>query len=105
MIKVNYQKKWDNYGTCYSQTITATRKDFCKIVSYLHQKYNEVQEDNNKYNFYTKYYMKNLANTDKKQTSKYTDYYLNLTQLSFIKELLNNKRILQKNTILRFLYI
>ena len=111
MIKINYQKKWnDNTGTCYTQTITATRQDFLKISKYLNQKFEAVCEDiktnKHNYDFYTKCYMKHLSNTDKKQTTKFTDYYLNLTQLSFLKEIIKDKRLkIYKNTVLRFLYI
>lgn len=111
MIKINYQKKWNNKtGTCYSQTITATRTDFIRINEYLNSKCQEVEEDknSNKYNydFYTKCYMKNLAITEKISTMKYTDYYLNLTQLRFLKEIIKDKRLkTYKNTVLRFLYV
>lgn len=110
MIKINYQKKWnDNTGTCYSQTITATRKDYLYICNYLEKKYNDIQNDiktqGNKYDLYTKCYMRHLANTDKNQTLKYTDYFLNLTQLGFIAEIIKDKRLLIRNTVLRFLYV
>ena len=109
MLKISYGKNWDADGTCYSQTITASRNDFIKICKYLNEKYEDVQQDKarkkHKYDFYTFCYMKNLADTNKKQTKKYTDYFINLTQLSFIMEIIKDKRLLFRNTILRFLYI
>lgn len=45
-----------------------------------------------------------MENIQKQYNKTNTKYFLNLTQLKYIQELLNNKRILNRNTILKFSY-
>lgn len=99
MIKISYKKEWDENGTTYTQTINATEKDFLKIANYLHKIYEKTIKNNN-----DNLYFRHLAETPKQYNKTNTKYFLNLTQLKHIQELLNNKRILNRNTILKFSY-
>jgi hypothetical protein len=99
MIKISYQKEWDENGTVYTQTINTTGKDSLKIASYLNEIYEKTLKNNN-----NNLYFRHLAETPKQYNKTSTKYFLNLTQLKHIQELLNNKRILIRNTILKFTY-
>lgn len=100
MIKVSYQKEWDENGTAYTQTINTTGKDFLQISHYLNDIYKHNIKGNNE-----NLYFRHLAETPKQHNKNNTKYFLNLTQLQHIQKLLNNKRILTRNTILKFSYL
>lgn len=99
MIKISYQKEWDKNGTTYTQTINASGKDFLKIANYLNELYKKTIKNNN-----GNLCFRHLAETPKQYNKNNTKYFLNLTQLQHIQKLLNNKRILNRNTILKFSY-
>ena len=101
MIKISYQKEWGEHnGTVYSQTINASGQDFNKIVEYMASIKKEELKD-----IYDRIYFKQLAETPKKHNKNNTKYFLNLTQLKFIARFLNYpKRLLDRNTILKFSY-
>lgn len=95
-MKISYQTERSNSGTVYSQTISTTPAEFNKIDKYL-QSIDENQIQDNERRFY----FRQLDTTPSADEWTNTKYFLNLTQLYFIKQFLNNKRILQRNTILK----
>ena len=98
-MKVSYNKKWDDYGTCYTQTINVNKKEFHKINKY----FNKIKVDD--LGSYEKIYFKTLESTKTEKTKTSKLYFLNLTQLKFINIIFkDNKRILIRNTILKLNY-
>ena len=100
MVKISYKKEWGEHdGTVYNQTINTDTKQFNKIKKYLQSiNKNEIK------NSYFKLYFKTLEETPKQETTNGVKYYLNLTQLFYINLFLNNKRILDRNTIFKLSY-
>jgi hypothetical protein len=95
-MKVSYNKKWSDCGTCYTQTITINKKEFNKINKY----FNTIKVDD--LGSYEQIYFKTLKNTPQETTQKSTLYFLNLTQIRVLNNIYkNNKRILIRNTILK----
>lgn len=94
-MKISYFKNWGANGTCYTQTITINKKEFIKIKKHL----NKLKI--NMLNKYETMYFKTLENTPQEKNKKNTLYFLNLTQLGIISCLLQNNRILTRNTILK----
>lgn len=109
MNKISYQKKLGEDGTIYNQTIRVNYNDFNKILK-------EIRKEKEIYKFsnYKKYCSNgvNYANMfllhphecQKKYCDNYVMYYLNLTTTNFIKYILKEKRILNRNTILIYDY-
>jgi hypothetical protein len=95
-MKISYQTERSNSGTVYNQTISTTPAEFNKINKYL-QSIDENQIQDNERRFY----FRQLDTTPAADDWRTTKYFLNLTQLYYIKKFLNNKRILQRNTILK----
>lgn len=108
MNKVSYRKYYGKNGTVYNQAIRVNFNDFQKILKEI------IKEKQNKYINYKEYCVQsiNYANMflmhpnecEKEYLDNYTLYCLNLTTTSFIKYILKNKRILNRNTVLIYDY-
>ncbi len=99
MLKISYQGEHGESGTYYTQTINTDARQFNKIKKYLQSiNKNEIK------NSYFKLYFRTLQETPRQETKNGIKYYLNLTQLFYINLFLNNKRILNRNTILKLSY-
>lgn len=108
MNKVSYRKYYGKDGTVYNQSIRIDFNDFQKILKEI------IKEKQNKYINYKKYCAQgvNYANiflmhpneSKKEYLDNYTLYCLNLTTTNFIKYILKNKRILNRNTVLIYDY-
>lgn len=106
IISVNYQKRWGNSGTCYSQTIKIDNDLAKKYNSYLNKLKEDVEKRFKESHVYSDYDLK----------IKSIDYlfrgvnYTNLIHLGVFLELINElnkqgkkidfKRVLWRNTII-----
>ena len=107
--KISYKKNYGEDGTIYNQSIRVDFKTFNMILKEIRR-----EKAINKYSNYKKYCLNgiNYANMfllhpsecKKKYFDNYVIFYLNLTTTNFIKYILKNKRILNRNTILIYDY-
>lgn len=106
-IKVNYQKRWGNSGTCYTQTIKIDNNLAKRYNNYLEMLKAKVEVNFKKTHVYSDYDLK-IKNLDYLRRGV---NYTNLTQLGLFLELINMinkdenqkidfKRVLWRNTII-----
>ena len=82
-VKVNYNKKWDDEGTCYRKGLTITKKVFASLLGML------LAEQARETEFYRKFWM------DRPIRHKNNIQFLNLTQSRFIvKKLIKAKDVI-----------
>lgn len=93
-FSVSYNKKWDNDGTTYNQTINVTSETFDKLKKEISDEIKKDYPRKKEYVFTsgTEFYLKPLTKEDDK-------CYLNHTQLRFIGLILD-KKFKEKNTCL-----
>lgn len=102
-MKIDYKKHWQNAtGTCYTQTITVNAIELNKIARYFKEIKNDIENNKDKYSMETRICFKTLGETPNEKYEKHSIYYLNLTQRRYLAQLLQNKRVLVRNTILKF---
>lgn len=109
MNKISYRKYYGKNGVVYDQAIRVDFKDFEKISKEIRKEKTIYKYSNyKKYCFqginYSEMFLTHPSECEKEYFDNCTIYYLNLTTTNFIKYILGNKRILNRNTILIYDY-
>ena len=85
---INYFKKWDSEGYCYTQTVNITEKELSKVQSkHLTQFVINGKDKNNKIDYYYKLYLGSPNNCERKDNIVFTNH----TQRDFFAKMLGLK--------------
>ena len=95
--KISYQKKWDNTGCVYDQTITITEIELGNIQSvHLTEYFKNNEDKKNKIDYKYKLYLKSPNQCERTNNIVFTNH----TQRDLFLKVLNivSKRLLDRNT-------
>lgn len=108
MIKISYKREnSERTGTSYNQTVRATMWDAVKIIEVLAREAEKAQEIKRTKRTFSNEEMHKIAYQKHPVEAEQEiikggkiKYFLNLTQLATLFEVIQNKRLLWRNTIL-----